>query len=141
MVKIFADFRENADIKNLMDQFIVFLKDDQLRKVTFFPFPIKNCSDLLLTFPFDILDISPQTSSFLTQNASIMYPVYDQLSKIKRICAIECNSFLIKIELPRPQKNFRIMSVTSLTCDFQRRLWWFVDGVSGGCGGGWVNQD
>ena len=41
-------------------------------------------------------------------------------------------------------KNFlplRIMSVASLTCDCQGRLWWFVDGVSGGCGGGWVNQD
>ena len=32
------------------------------------------------------------------------------------------------------------MSVTSLTCDFQRRLWWFVDGVSGGGGGGGLTK-
>ena len=52
--------------------------------------------------------------------------------------------FLSKLSLHAYKKNFlplRIMSVTSLTCDFQRRLWWFVDGVSGGGGGGWVNQD
>ena len=42
----------------------VFEKWPTARQVTFFPFPISNCSDLLLTFPFNIFDISPQTCSF-----------------------------------------------------------------------------
>ena len=43
---------------------VLFEKWPTARQVTFFPFPISNCSDLLLTFPLNIFDISPQTCSF-----------------------------------------------------------------------------